>query len=88
MTVLYAIVQIAPVVTAEVLVGSMLPMVAHMATDPVPNVRFNAAKTLRQLVPMLDAPTVAERARPTLVTLSEDPDHDVRYFASQGLQSC
>lgn len=54
----------------------------------VPNVRFNAAKTLRLLVPMLDAPTVAERVKPALHALVDDTDLDVRYFASAGLQGC
>lgn len=50
--------------------------------------RFNAAKTLRLLVPMLDAGLVGESVKPCLQTLSEDSDEDVRYFASQGLQGC
>ena len=86
MTVLYAVVAIAPVVTSEMLAGSMVPMVIHMSDDPVPNVRFNAAKTLRQLGSLLDAATVIERVKPCLSKLTEDADHDVRYFASQALQ--
>ena len=70
----------------ELLTGTLLPMVIQMSADPVPNVRFNAAKTLRQLAPMLDAATVVERVRPCLTTLVDDQDHDVSYFATQGLQ--
>ena len=87
MTVLYAIVAIAPVVSAEVLHGMMLPMATHMASDPVANVRFNVAKTLRQLLPLLERSAIGERVKPCLGALSDDPDHDVRYFASQGLHS-
>ena len=58
----------------------------------MPNVRFNAAKTLRLLVPILREhgleSSVHEAVKPCLASLTEDADHDVRYFASQGLQGC
>jgi len=44
------------------------------------------AKTLRQLLPMLEPATVLEHVKPCLAMLVDDPDHDVRYFASQGMQ--
>lgn len=87
MTVLYAIEAFAPIVGGEMLISTMLAMVIHLASDAVPNVRFQTAKTLRQLAPRLDAATVLERVKPCLGALSDDPDHDVRYFASQGLHS-
>ena len=66
--------------------GAMLPLVLQMAIDAVPNVRFNAAKTLQQIAPLLDSVAVQERVKPCLATMSEDPDQDVSFFASQGLQ--
>ena len=39
-----------PVVTA-----SLLPVLTRLATDPVPNVRFNVAKLLVVMAPLLDA---------------------------------
>jgi serine/threonine-protein phosphatase 2A regulatory subunit A len=88
MTTLYAVSSLADVVGPDSLKGTMLPMVLRLAADPVPNVRFNAAKTLRNIVPLLDTAAVEEHVKPCLVTLSEDSDADVSYFASQGLQSC
>ena len=88
MTVLFAVGALAPVVGAELLAGTMLPMVLDMAKDIVPNVRFNAAKTLEHIMPLLDDSAVQECVKPCLVLMSEDPDHDVSYFATQGLHSC
>ena len=59
-----------------------------MADDKVPNVRFNVAKALQQLMPLLDASVVQQRVKPCLLKLVEDKDKDVRYFAEQGLQAC
>lgn len=39
----------------EVIQNSMLPLVIRMADDPVPNIRFNVAKTLHTLIKYLDA---------------------------------
>ena len=86
MTVLYSIIAIGPAVGPEVLPTVLLPMVLHMTADPVANVRFNAAKALRHLIPFLDHATVFERVKPCLATMTDDSDKDVRYFATQGLQ--
>ena len=85
MTVLYGIVAVSPVVGRELLIASILPVTVLLAADPVPNVRFQAAKTLRLLAPMLDPATVNEHVKPCLASLVDDSDDDVRYFASQGL---
>ena len=88
MTVLYAIAALAPIVGAQLVNGTMLPLVVQMAGDPVANVRLNAAQTLRQLVPLLDSAAVLERVKPCLSTMSTDRDEDVSYYAQQGLQAC
>ena len=54
----------------------------------MPNIRFNAAKTLQALIARLAPGLVQSQVKPCLLTLTEDPDKDVRYFASQALQSC
>lgn len=85
----------------------------------VPNIKFNVAKVLQSLIPIVDQSVctaifamtgftvsstslylnnfmdyifhvlqVAEKTiRPCLVELAEDPDVDVRHFATQALQS-
>ena len=48
-------------------------------------VRFNAAKALKQLQPLLDPAVVQQQLKPCLQQLVKDADKDVRYFAGQGL---
>merc|ERR1719198_2044886 len=88
MTVLYSIVAMAPVVGSDPLNNSLLPIALGMTTDPVPNVRFNAAKTLHQLMPLLNDHLVVHRVKPCLATMAKDPDQDVHYFASHALHGC
>jgi len=88
MTTLFAISVLASVVGQDVICDSMLPLVIRMATDQVPNIRFNVAKTLRVLIPLLDGAVVQKTIKPTLTTLFEDVDRDVKYFAGQALQLC
>jgi serine/threonine-protein phosphatase 2A regulatory subunit A len=54
----------------------------------VPNIKFNVAKVLQSLVPILDQSLAEKTLKPCLVELSEDPDVDVRYYAKQALQAC
>ena len=53
----------------------------------VPNIKFNVAKVLQSLIPIVDQSVVEKTIRPCLIELSEDPDVDVRFFATQALQS-
>ena len=55
MTVLYAIQALAPVVGSDVACTSLLPTAIAAARDRVPNIRFNVAKLLHTLVPLLDS---------------------------------
>ena len=47
---------LAEVCGADVTTKVMLPTVMGMATDNVANVRFNVAKTLIKIGPLVDAP--------------------------------
>jgi len=87
MTVLFAISVLAPVVGTEVISSSMLPLVLRMAKDRVPNIRFNVAKTIQVLTPLLDATVIETRIKPVLNDLFEDTDRDVKFFAQQALQA-
>lgn len=64
----------------------MLPTVLNMATDLVPNVRFNVAKTLSKVGPKLNTSVMQAQIKPALTKLNEDDDFDVRYFASEASQ--
>eukprot|EP00898_Chlorokybus_atmophyticus_P001885 jgi/Chlat1/2698/Chrsp180S08752 len=88
MTVLFAISLLAPVVGGEITCQTMLPVVVNAAKDKVPNIKFNVAKMLQGLIPIVDHSVVENTIRPTLLELHEDPDVDVRFFAGQALQVC
>jgi serine/threonine-protein phosphatase 2A regulatory subunit A len=62
-------------------------VVLTIASYRVPNIKFNVAKVLQSLIPIVDQSVVEKTIRPCLVELSEDPDVDVRFFATQALQS-
>ncbi|KAK1257299.1 hypothetical protein QJS04_geneDACA024262 [Acorus gramineus] len=65
----------------------LLPVVITASKDRVPNIKFNVAKVLQALIPIVNQSVVEQTIRPCLVELSEDPDVDVRYFANQALQA-
>jgi serine/threonine-protein phosphatase 2A regulatory subunit A len=87
MTILVAIGNLAPVVSHDVLCNSMLPIVIASSEDKVPNIKFNVAKMLKQLIPLVDNSVWNDVIKPCLLLLCEDGDVDVRYFAKQALSS-
>lgn len=66
----------------------LLPMVLHAASDPVPNIRFNVAKTLQFVAPKLQKEVVNTKVKPCLISLGNDTDYDVKYFAGVALAAC
>ncbi|KAF3515131.1 hypothetical protein F2Q69_00007997 [Brassica cretica] len=87
MMALRAISLMAPVMGSEITCSKFLPVVVEAAKDRVPNIKFNVAKLLQSLIPIVDQSVVDKTIRQCLVDLSEDPDVDVRYFANQALHS-
>nr|VDD36825.1 unnamed protein product [Brassica oleracea] len=77
----------APVMGSEITCSKFLPVVVEASKDRVPNIKFNVAKLLQSLIPIVDQSVVDKTIRQCLVDLSEDPDVDVRYFANQALQT-
>ncbi|MBA0645792.1 hypothetical protein Goklo_013846 [Gossypium klotzschianum] len=71
----------------DITCSKLLPVVINASKDRVPNIKFNVAKVLQSLIPIVDQSVVEKKIRPCLVELSEDPDVDVRFFASQALES-
>jgi len=65
--------------------AEILPMVLEMASDPVPNIRFNVAKALSTMVPICGNSVGEIQVRPVLSVLIEDPDRDVRFYAEKAL---
>lgn len=93
-TLLSALTAIIPVLSQEITTEQILPFINHLSGDSVPNIRFNVAKSYAIIVESLgtDLPTYKELIRstiiPSLETLSQDSDVDVKYFASQSLEKC
>ncbi|KAG2188147.1 hypothetical protein INT44_000898, partial [Umbelopsis vinacea] len=82
MTTLFAIATIASTLDCKLLDESVLPIVLSLANDPIPNIRFNVAKTLEALVPLLKqsddtAEHVDNKITPVLNKLGDDTDSDV-----------
>ncbi|MCJ1372578.1 Polyamine N-acetyltransferase 1 [Loxospora ochrophaea] len=90
MTTCFAISTLAPVINLDVIERSILPMMDNLATDDIPNIRFNVAKSYGVLIDVLkrqDAQTkvedvIQQRIIPNLEKLQQDADVDVRYFAT------
>ena len=60
-------------------------LVTRMAGDPVPNIRFNVAKTLGALIAVVDGDAASSQIRPALTTLVDDDDPDVKFFAQESI---
>lgn len=88
MTVLLAIASLASFVSQDVFVGTMLPVLVGCAKDRVPNVKFNVAKVLQRVAPLVDNSVVQQTIKPCLSELCEDADVDVQFFARQALHAC
>lgn len=77
---------LAEVAAAPFLEKHLVPMVVRMANDPVPNVRFNAAKTIQA---MQKAPAASSMAKEALLQclrqLVGDVDPDVKFFAQRAI---
>eukprot|EP01050_Picozoa_sp_SAG11_P026981 SAG11_NODE_6663_length_1271_cov_1.360068_2_plen_81_part_00 len=64
------------------------PIVLRAAReDSVPNVKFNAAKTLAKMLPRLER-SALETVRPCLEELTLQEDADVKYYAAEALKLC
>ena len=60
----------------------------HFLPLQVPNIKFNVAKQLQGLAPLLNPTVVTQQIKPCLQELMEDDDTDVKYFAQQAMQAC
>ena len=61
----------------------LLPIILEMATDTVPNIRFNVAKELGKLIKVFDQTVFDQQIYPILTLLMDDPDRDVQFFAKK-----
>ena len=88
MTTLFTLSTMAVSLTPDIIKEKVLPTVIELVDDPIPNVRFNVAKSLEVLVPILKQNSTAEistKVIEVLNKLSKDSDVDVRFFAEKAL---
>lgn len=91
-TLLFALASTCSVVSSKVISSFYIPALEVLSTDPIANVRFNVAKTLEAIIPvllsiddsniksLLNAPII-----PVLQQLQRDSDVDVHDFATKTL---
>ena len=81
----------APSLNLEVIKDPVLQTLLSLVSDPIPNIRFNVAKTLEVVattygtIPEGQA-LAKEKIVPAVQSLQNDPDADVRYFANRALE--
>jgi serine/threonine-protein phosphatase 2A regulatory subunit A len=85
MSVLYCLRDLSKAVAVEDASGRIVPVIIEATSDPVPNIRFVAAKILQQLQPVMSDALVEEDVKPCLTKLCQDGDADVRYYAEAAL---
>ena len=75
--------------TPEAIRDILIPATLKLANDPIPNIRFNVAKTFIAIIPVLKKANMnnilSDQIRPTLATLNNDKDLDVKFFASKAI---
>ena len=80
-----------PSLNIDVIKDPVLQTLLSLLQDPIPNIRFNVAKSLETIVATYGkAPEgkalAKEKIIPAVQSLQNDPDADVRYFASRALE--
>ncbi|KAI0814953.1 ARM repeat-containing protein [Irpex lacteus] len=91
MTTVQAITTIAPSLTIDIISGDILDTLLQLGQDPIPNIRFNVAKSLEVLAATFgNTPEgkqlIRQKVLPILEAQKNDQDADVRYFATKALQ--
>jgi serine/threonine-protein phosphatase 2A regulatory subunit A len=81
---------IAPSLTLEVIRDNVLQVLIDLTVDPIPNIRFNVAKSLEVISTTINVTAEGlELSRtqivPAVEVLRNDADADVRYFANKAL---
>ena len=86
MTALYSIQVLIKALSTKTLEKTIVPLILHMATDSVPNVRLTVARTLKDIVTScgnnMQESYLDSSVIPALKTLTSDSDRDVRYYST------
>jgi len=82
-TIIFIIQEVALILTPETLSKSIAPVLILLSKDSVPNIRMNAAKALKTVIPILKDKS-ADMCKKALSQMTEDSDPDVKYIAKSG----
>lgn len=79
-----------PSLSPEIVHTEIIEPLVHLSADPIPNIRFNVAKSFEVIGTTFgsstpEAKALVSRLVPVLEKLRNDADADVRYFASRAL---
>ncbi|KAJ3412016.1 hypothetical protein HDV05_001397 [Chytridiales sp. JEL 0842] len=89
LTMVFSLTTIAHAVKGDSLKDVIAPTLCNLGSDPIPNIRFNVAKALEQVIPLTkkaDVPSVAtDLIKPLLTKMAEDSDADVRFYSQKAL---
>ncbi|KZT44349.1 ARM repeat-containing protein [Sistotremastrum suecicum HHB10207 ss-3] len=91
MTTVLCMTTIGPSLTVEVIRDHVLQVLLTLITDPIPNIRFNVAKSLEVMATTINSTPEGrdiseKRIAPAVDNLRRDVDADVRYFANRAFQ--
>lgn len=93
-TCLFAITKLTPELEPSVITKKILPFIHLLIADPVPNLRFNVAKSYLVAAEALAKSKYAEKNKvieteivPNVDVLVNDSDVDVRYYGQRSLDS-
>jgi serine/threonine-protein phosphatase 2A regulatory subunit A len=87
LTTLISISKLAHLFKGEDVVSLLIPILADLSGDKVPNIRFNVCKTLDTICSILNGDIKNTNILPILIILQKDSDKDVRRFAESAIKS-
>lgn len=87
MTSLFAFNDLGRVLGPQLTTDMVLPVLLKMSGDTVPNVRFNVAKTLTNVLDHITVDAITKHVLPGLNKLTADPDADVKHYATLALEA-
>lgn len=73
------------VVTGDVVVSYLVPVLRELRADKIPNVRLNVAICLEKALPTLPLTIRDQLIRPILEKLTADSDRDVKFYAYRAI---
>lgn len=87
MQTLRAVEALSDVLSDDLFVSDLVPLVVNAAKDPVPNIRFNVAKCFENLKEKLSPAIVQNDVLPCLKGMAGDNDDDVVYYAQRAVDT-